>query len=110
VTTEDIDKIVHDHLISKGTYPSILNWWTFPRSCFTSVNEIMCHGIPDTRPLEEGDIINVEVTGLKDGFNGSLSETFCVGKVDDESRQLVEDAYYSVMKAIDICEPNACYR
>src|SRR5690606_30484561 len=62
VTTEEIDKAIHEFIISKDCYPSPLNYWNFPRSCCTSINEVICHGIPDTRPLEEGDIINIDVS------------------------------------------------
>ena len=81
VTTEQIDEVVHNFIIAAGGYPSPLNYYNFPRSCCTSVNEIICHGIPDTRPLEEGDIVNLDVTAYYEGFHGDLNETYCVGKV-----------------------------
>jgi methionyl aminopeptidase len=81
VTTEEIDKVVHDYIISQGAYPSPLGYYNFPRSCCTSVNECICHGIPDTRLLVEGDIINLDISCYKDGVHADLNETFCVGKV-----------------------------
>ena len=110
VTTEEIDKIVHDFIIDHGGYPSPLNYYGFPRSCCTSVNEIICHGIPDTRPLQEGDIVNLDVTAYVDGYHGDLNETYCVGKVSESSRALIKATYESLMKAIDYCKPNAMYR
>jgi len=96
--------------MSENAYPSPLNYYNFPRSCCTSVNEIICHGIPDTRPLEEGDIINVDISVFKDGFHGDLNETFFVGKVAESSRKLVSTTYDSLQKAIEYCKPGAMYR
>ena len=89
VKTEEIDKAVHDYIIGQGAYPSPRNYYNFPRSCCTSVNEIICHGIPDTRPLQEGDIINLDVTAYYGGFHGDLNETYLVGNVAESSRALV---------------------
>ena len=110
VTTEEIDRVVHDYIISQGAYPSPRNYYNFPRSCCTSVNEIICHGIPDTRPLQEGDIINLDVTAYHDGFHGDLNETYLVGRVAESSRALVQKTYESLMAAIDYCAPNQMYR
>ena len=93
VTTEEVDKIVHDYILSQGAYPSPRNYYGFPRSCCTSVNEIICHGIPDTRPLLEGDIVNLDVTAYKDGYHGDLNETYLVGDVDTEANFLVKSTY-----------------
>lgn len=93
VTTEEIDKAVHDFIISQDAYPSPLNYYSFPRSCCTSVNEIICHGIPDTRPLQEGDIVNLDISVFKDGFHGDLNETYFVGAVSESSKMLVETTY-----------------
>ena len=79
VTTEEIDRVVHEYIISHDAYPSPLNYYKFPRSCCTSVNECICHGIPDTRPLEEGDIMNLDVSVYKDGYHADMNETYCVG-------------------------------
>jgi len=110
VTTEEIDKAVHEFIISQDAYPSPLNYYSFPRSCCTSVNEIICHGIPDTRPLQEGDIVNLDISVYKDGFHGDLNETYFVGAVGESSKMLVETTYQSLMKAIEYCKPNAFYR
>lgn len=81
VTTDEIDSLVHDFIILAGAYPSPLGYGNppFPKSICTSVNEIFCHGIPDSRPLESGDIINVDVSIFLDGFHGDCSATFLVG-------------------------------
>ena len=110
VTTEEIDQAVHEYIISEGAYPSPLNYYNFPRSCCTSINEIICHGIPDTRPLQEGDILNVDISVYKDGYHGDLNETFLVGKVADSSKHLVSKTYESLQKAIEYCKPGAMYR
>ncbi len=90
VTTEDLDVIAHDAYIERGAFPSTLNYHGYPKSICTSVNEVICHGIPDDRPLAEGDIVNVDVTAYIDGVHGDCSATFYVGQVDPESRSLVE--------------------
>jgi len=110
VTTEEIDKAVHEYIISQDAYPSPLNYYSFPRSCCTSVNEIICHGIPDTRALEEGDIVNLDISVYKDGYHGDLNETFLVGKVSESSKLLVKTTFESLQKAIEYCKPGAMYR
>lgn len=110
VTTEEIDKAIHDYIISNDAYPSPLNYWNFPRSCCTSINEVICHGIPDTRQLQDGDIVNIDVSVYKDGYHGDLNETYLVGKCSDEARKLVENTYISLQKSIDFCKPGNMYR
>jgi methionyl aminopeptidase len=90
VTTEELDCIAHQAYVERGAYPSTLNYHGYPKSICTSVNEVICHGIPDDRPLEEGDIVNVDVTAYLEGVHGDCSATFYVGDVDNESRALVE--------------------
>jgi methionyl aminopeptidase len=110
VTTEQVDEAVHNYFISQGAYPSPLNYYNFPRSCCTSVNEIICHGIPDTRPLQEGDIINLDVSCYKNGFHADMNETYCVGQVSESSRALIQATHESLMKAIEHCKPGNMYR
>ena len=90
VTTEDLDIISHRAYIERGAAPSTLNYHGYPKAICTSVNEVICHGIPDDRPLEDGDIVNVDVTAYIGGVHGDCSATFLVGDVDAESRRLVE--------------------
>ena len=90
VTTDELDRIAHQAYLERGAYPSTLNYHGYPKSICTSVNEVICHGIPDDRPLADGDIVNIDVTAYLDGVHGDTNATFCVGDVDDESRRLVE--------------------
>ncbi|KAF3975645.1 hypothetical protein CMV_001124, partial [Castanea mollissima] len=91
-------------------YPSPLNYHSFPKSCCTSVNEVICHGIPDARKLEDGDIVNVDVSVYYKGVHGDLNETYFVGNVDEESRRLVQCTYESLEKAIAIVKPGVRFR
>lgn len=110
VTGDEIDTAVHDFIVSSGGYPSPLNYNGFPKSCCISVNEIICHGIPDLRPLENGDIVNIDITVYKDGYHGDLNETFLCGNVDIESKALMKASYESMMYAIAECRPGIMYR
>ncbi len=100
VTTDKIDEIVHNETIRRGAYPSPLNYRGYRKSVCTSVNEVICHGIPDTRQLLEGDIMNIDVTVYIDGVHGDNSCTFLVGDVDENSRMLVAETYVSMMEGI----------
>ncbi|CAO3626973.1 unnamed protein product [Cunninghamella echinulata] len=110
ITTDEIDKIIHDATIERGAYPSPLNYYQFPKSVCTSVNEVICHGIPDQRPLKEGDIVNLDVTCYYGGFHGDLNETYLVGNVDEKGRLLVKTAKECLEKAIALVKPGARYR
>nr|XP_009923516.1 PREDICTED: methionine aminopeptidase 1 [Haliaeetus albicilla] len=110
VTTEEIDHAVHLACIARNCYPSPLNYYNFPKSCCTSVNEVICHGIPDRRPLQEGDIVNVDITVYRNGYHGDLNETFYVGEVDEGARRLVQTTYECLMQAIDAVKPGVRYR
>ena len=105
VTTDELDQIVHETAIENDCYPSPLNYYKFPKSVCTSVNEVVCHGIPDLRPLKDGDIVNLDVTVFHHGYHGDLNETYLVGNVDKKGKKLVEKSYNSLMKAIEICKP-----
>uniref|UniRef100_A0A8C9X5F1 Methionine aminopeptidase n=2 Tax=Sander lucioperca TaxID=283035 RepID=A0A8C9X5F1_SANLU len=109
-TTEEIDHAVHLACIARNCYPSPLNYYNFPKSCCTSVNEVICHGIPDRRPLQEGDILNVDITVYHNGFHGDLNETFYIGEVDEEAKKLVQTTYECLMQAIDSVKPGIRYR
>ena len=89
VTTDELDELCHTLTIEAGAYPSPLNYNGYKKSLCTSVNEVICHGIPDSRPLRDGDIINLDVTCFREGVNGDTNATFFVGSVDPESRKLV---------------------
>jgi methionyl aminopeptidase len=90
VTTEELDVIAHDLIVAAGAYPSPLNYNGFPKAICTSVNEVICHGIPDSRRLVEGDIVNLDVTLYREGVHGDTNATFFVGKPADATRRLVE--------------------
>lgn len=109
-TPEQINDAVHEFIISKGGYPSPLNYYGFPKSLCSSVNEVICHGIPDRRPLEDGDILNLDITVFYKGFHADLNETYPVGAVDPESARLIKCAYESLAEAIKICKPGTFYR
>jgi len=89
VTTDELDAICHDACITRSVYPSPLNYQGYSKSLCTSVNEVICHGIPDSRPLEDGDIVNLDVTVYVDGVHGDTNATFLVGEVDETSQRLV---------------------
>lgn len=110
VATDEIDALVHEECLKRGAYPSPLNYHGFPKSCCTSVNEIVCHGIPDSRKLKDGDMVNVDITVYLDGVHGDCSEMFLVGDVDEEGKKLVQTTYDVWMKAINFCAPGKAYK
>jgi hypothetical protein len=105
ITTDEIDKLVHSETIKRNSYPSPLNYGGFPKSCCTSVNEVICHGIPDSTVLKDGDIVNIDVTVYHDGVHGDCSETVFVGDVDDKTKDLVQTTYDALQAAIAMCKP-----
>ncbi|CAL8281413.1 unnamed protein product [Lota lota] len=107
MTTDEIDFIVHQETIKHNAYPSPLRYGGFPKSVCTSVNNVICHGIPDSRQLQDGDIINVDVTVYFEGYHGDTSETFLIGRVDESGRRLVETARRCRDEAIAACQPGA---
>ena len=105
VTTDDLDRIGHEFLCDRGAYPSTLGYKEFPKSLCTSINEVVCHGIPDTTVLRDGDIVNVDITAFIGGVHGDTDATFLVGDVDEESRLLVERTKEAMMRAIKAVAP-----
>jgi len=110
ITTEEINSIVHKESLKRGGYPSPLNYRGFPKSCCTSVNEVICHGIPDDRKLEEGDIINVDITCYVNGYHGDCSEMFVAGEPDDKARDLLQTTYDCWVKSLEFVKPGNHYR
>ncbi|MGQ1797637.1 type I methionyl aminopeptidase [Kocuria oceani] len=104
-TTDDLDRIAHEYLCDHGAYPSCLGYRGFPKSICTSLNEVICHGIPDSTVLEEGDIINLDVTAYKNGFHGDTNRMFLVGEVDEQSRLLVERTEEALTRAVNAVRP-----
>jgi methionyl aminopeptidase len=105
VTTDELDRVAHEFMCDHGAYPSALDYRGFPKSICTSVNEVICHGIPDARPLEEGDLVKIDVTAFKDGVHGDNCATFGCGHLDDASRLLMERTKTALERAIKAVAP-----
>lgn len=110
VTTNEIDKAVHQMIIETGAYPSPLGYGGFPKSVCTSVNECMCHGIPDSRQLQDGDIINIDVTVYLNGYHGDTSKTFLCGNVSDRLKRLVKVTEECLERGIAVCKDGASFK
>ena len=102
IKTNQIDKLCYEYLNDHGAYSAPLFYRGFPKSCCTSTNHIVCHGIPSDKVLKDGDIVNVDVTALKDGWHGDTSRTFEIGEVSIKAKKLVQTTYDAIMKAIEI--------
>ena len=107
VTTEALDRLCHDYIIAHNAIPAPLNYKSFPKSICTSVNHIVCHGIPGPKRLVEGDIINIDVTVILDGWHGDTSRMFLVGKVGIKAAKLVSVTYEAMMRGIAVVRPGA---
>ncbi|GIH70890.1 methionine aminopeptidase [Sphaerimonospora thailandensis] len=105
VTTDELDRIGHEFLCDHDAYPSTLGYRGYPKSLCTSINEVICHGIPDDTVLRDGDIVNVDITAYIGGVHGDTDATFLVGEVDEESRLLVERTREAMMRAIKAVAP-----
>lgn len=105
VTTDALDRIAHEYMIDHGAYPSTLGYKGFPKSCCTSLNEVICHGIPDSTVLEDGDLVKLDVTAYKDGVHGDNCATYLCGDVDEESRLLTERTKEAMMRGIKAAKP-----
>ncbi|KAJ7343516.1 peptidase M24, structural domain-containing protein [Mycena albidolilacea] len=110
ITTDEIDEIVHNATIERNAYPSPLNYREYPKSVCTSINEVICHGIPDQRKLKEGDIINLDVSVYYQGFHGDVNGTYPVGKIDEDSAKLIRTSRECLDKSMEICKPGALFR
>mmetsp|Transcript_44150 Transcript_44150/g.116871 ORF Transcript_44150/g.116871 Transcript_44150/m.116871 type:complete len:478 (-) Transcript_44150:74-1507(-) len=110
VTGDQIDRIVWQACFDRKIYPSPLNYYRFPKSVCVSPNEVICHGIPDCRPLEEGEIVNLDVSIYYKGFHSDLNETFFIGKCDDDAHRLVRTAYCALYQAASLIRPGTLYR
>ena len=105
VTTDEIDRIAHEYMLDHGAYPSTLGYRGYTKSCCVSLNEIVCHGIPDTTVIKDGDICNIDVTAYKDGVHGDTNATFLAGDVAEENRLLVERTREATMRGIRAAKP-----
>jgi len=108
ITTEELDKLCHDYMVNvQKTIPAPLNYHGFPKSICTSVNHQVCHGIPNNRRLKEGDIVNVDITVIKDNYHGDTSKMFFVGKPSIRAKRLVDIAYHCLRLGIEQVKPGA---
>jgi methionyl aminopeptidase len=105
VTTDELDRIGHEFLVGAGAYPSTLGYRGYPKSLCTSLNEVICHGIPDDTVVADGDIVNIDITAYLDGVHGDTNATFLAGNVGEESRLLVERTHEALMRAIRAVVP-----
>jgi methionyl aminopeptidase len=105
VSTDEVDRVVHEYLVAHDAYPSTLGYKGFPKSCCTSLNEVICHGIPDSTVIEDGDIVNIDVTAFIGGVHGDTNATFLAGNVSEEDRLLVERTREALARAIRAVKP-----
>lgn len=106
ITTQEIDDLANDFMLSRGAKSACIGYHGYPKYTCTSINEVVCHGLPDSTVLKDGDIVNVDVTSLIDGFFGDTSKMYMVGNVSDEARDLVETAMMARDKGIEAITPN----
>ncbi len=105
VTTDELDGVAHEVVVSQGAYPSTLGYRGFPKSSCTSLNEVVCHGIPDDTVLRDGDLINIDITAYKDGMHGDLNATFIVGEAPQETVDLVDRTREALHRGIKVVAP-----
>ena len=105
VTTDELDRVGHDFLVAHDAYPSTLGYRGYPKSLCTSLNDVICHGIPDDTVVRDGDIVNIDITAFIGGVHGDTNATFLAGDVDEESRLLVERTHEAMMRGIRAVAP-----
>ncbi len=105
ISTLEIDRFVHDYTVKNGAYPSPLNYHGFPKSVCTSVNHVVCHGIPNSQILKEGDIINIDVTCYLNGYHGDTSKTYAVGKISSAAKKLMDVTYRCLEEGVAAASP-----
>ncbi len=105
VTTDELDRVGHDFLVAHDAYPSTLGYRGYPKSLCTSLNDVICHGIPDDTVVRDGDIVNIDITAFIGGVHGDTNATFLAGDVDEESRLLVERTHEAMMRGIKAVAP-----
>ena len=108
VSTDEIDRRTFEAIVAKGAYPSPVNYSGFPKAICTSVNEVACHGIPDSRELLDGDIISIDVSVYKNGFHGDNCATVVAGEGDEDAYHLINSTEKALQRAISVCHPGAC--
>lgn len=110
MSLDDVDKIVHDFIIENDGYPSAIDFHGFPKSVCTSVNDVVCHGVPNNYILEDGDYLNIDIVCYKDGFHGDNSAMVMLGNVHPDILKLSQVTRESMYKAIEICRPGASFK
>ncbi len=109
ISTEELNQLCHDFIVNvQQAIPAPLNYHGFPKSICTSINEVVCHGIPNHKKLRDGDIINLDITVIKDGYHGDTSQMFIIGQATPRNRQLCEIAQQTLYAAIRTVRPGAC--
>lgn len=109
ITTDEINTLCHEFMLANNATPATLGYGGFPKSCCTSVNHVVCHGIPGKQVLNDGDIINVDVTAIVDGYYGDTSRMYCVGNVSEPAKKLVDVTYQALMRSIEVVQPGATF-
>ncbi len=108
VTTEELDRLCHDHIVNvQRSVPANLNYRGFPKTICTSVNHVVCHGIPNDKRLKAGDIVNIDVTVIRDGFHGDTSRMYLVGKAPAHAQRLIETCFAAMWRGIETVRPGA---
>lgn len=107
ITTQELNDIGHEFMVSHGAVPATLNYKGFPRSLCTSINHVVCHGIPGPKKLQAGDIMNIDVTVILDGWYGDTSRMFAIGKIPIKAQKLIDVTYEAMMRGIEVVRPGA---
>ena len=107
ITTDEIDRIVHDFQVGRGAIPATLGYRGYPKSCCTSINHVVCHGIPGAKKLADGDIVNIDVTVILDGWHGDASRMYVAGKASTKSKLLIDVTFEAMMRGIAAVKPGA---
>jgi methionyl aminopeptidase len=107
VATGELDRLCHDFIVGRGAIPAPLNYRGFPKSICTSINHVVCHGIPGDKRLQDGDIVNLDITVILDGWHGDTSRMFPVGKVGVKAQKLIDITYEAMMRGIEAVKPGA---
>jgi len=107
ITTDEIDRLVHDFQVGRGAIPATLGYRGYPKSCCTSINHVVCHGIPGERKLVEGDIVNIDVTAILDGWFGDTSRMYAIGKPSTKARMLMDVTHEALMRGVAAVKPGA---
>jgi methionyl aminopeptidase len=109
VTTVTLDQLCHDFMVARGAIPACLGYRGYPKTICTSINHVVCHGIPGERKLDAGDIINIDVTVILDGWHGDSSRMYCAGPPSTKARNLIEVTYEAMMRGVEAVKPGATF-